>query len=608
MSATALIAAVRSRQLERVRELMRERGAAGATGERGRTALHVAAEEGYEPAARLLLDAGWAVDARMSFDGETPLHKAAAIRGNIDLTDPDTGRANFFNPAPPTAEDRRFAELMLKIARRRGVTLPEDLDVEARLSSEDKAALFAPMCRLLGNRDEMMRELCAEGVDVKALPLDVAERLLGYPGHLAVAALLLERGADVNATNSYGATPLMLAAEFGEVAMAELLLKHGALIDGPPADDADSATESALARAISFARPGMIELLMRRGASLPEDDFILHNAAGNGQTDVLRILLACHFDIEALNDEGETPLLYAASRGHASCMQLLIDAGADVHTVNAAGAGILHLAYLAPCIRLGLGAGLDPNLRDGVGATPLHRAASSLSVEAVRLLIAAGAALDAQDAEGNTPLHAIFFGEESRPDIEFTMFRPLVLAGARLDLRNADGHTAYDLAVLSKYPEECRLLLDPARPLAQKPEFLLLDAGVDAGFSIHAITPMVLDGAMWPSAALYFHAQKFKDPAARERIRNGRSMQDVFVEDRALPRHKPKWSTSHEQLMLKALRAKFLQHPQLREKLRATGNAYLIEDSIGEAFWTTGAPHNTLGMMIMKIRQELEDS
>jgi ankyrin repeat protein len=76
-----------------------------------------------------------------------------------------------------------------------------------------------------------VKKLLAEGADVActdpeygATPLHWAS----YGGHRQVAALLLEKGANLNSTNKDGRTPLMLAAGQGHRTVVEVLLKHKA--------------------------------------------------------------------------------------------------------------------------------------------------------------------------------------------------------------------------------------------------------------------------------------------------------------------------------------------------------------------------------------------
>ncbi len=69
--AQRLIHAVRSRNYDRLRDLLASRGDVDARSEAGRTALHAAAEEGDHEATNILLVAGAAVNTRM-WDGDPP--------------------------------------------------------------------------------------------------------------------------------------------------------------------------------------------------------------------------------------------------------------------------------------------------------------------------------------------------------------------------------------------------------------------------------------------------------------------------------------------------------------------------------------------------------
>ncbi len=65
----------------------------------------------------------------------------------------------------------------------------------------------------------------------------------------------------------------------------------------------------------------------------------------------------------------------------------------------------LHHACGSPNVVLALlNAGADVNVRDGVGATPMHYAVGGLDLATIRLLLNAGAAKDSEDYGGETPL------------------------------------------------------------------------------------------------------------------------------------------------------------------------------------------------------------
>ena len=68
------------------------------------------------------------------------------------------------------------------------------------------------------------------------------------------------------------------------------------------------------------------------------------------------------------------------------------------------------------------------------------------------------------------------------------------------------------------------------------------------------------------------------------------------------------WEEVKEQVMLKALRAKFSHHQDLREQLLATGNLHLAEASPCDYYWGTGKSgkgKNRLGVLLMQVRSEL---
>ncbi len=88
-----------------------------------------------------------------------------------------------------------------------------------------------------------------------------------YVGDIAIAELLLERGADVNAESELLVTPLHAAAEEDHADMVELLIARGALID---AKEADGYTP--LTRATLKERTDVMVLLKQNGAECQSED------------------------------------------------------------------------------------------------------------------------------------------------------------------------------------------------------------------------------------------------------------------------------------------------------------------------------------------------
>lgn len=72
---------------------------------------------------------------------------------------------------------------------------------------------------------------------------------------------------------------------------------------------------------------------------------------------------------------------------------------------------------------------------------------------------------------------------------------------------------------------------------------------------------------------------------------------------------RPEWGSIKDTVMYSCVMAKFLQHPDLRAKLMATGDEELIEDSPVDWYWgcgKDGTGKNMLGKTLMRVREELK--
>jgi ribA/ribD-fused uncharacterized protein len=130
-------------------------------------------------------------------------------------------------------------------------------------------------------------------------------------------------------------------------------------------------------------------------------------------------------------------------------------------------------------------------------------------------------------------------------------------------------------------------------------------------FSNFAAFPVEIDGRRWPSVEHFYQAQKFTEPALHKRIRelpNGSAAKDFAHKNRALIR--PDWDGVKDDLMLRASRAKFAQHPHLRDLLLATGDEALIECAPTDYYWgegRDGTGQNRLGRILERVRAELRE-
>ena len=208
---------------------------------------------------------------------------------------------------------------------------------------------------------------------------------------------LIDRGADTVASNDAGATALMWAVDDPE--KVRLLLEHGA---EPNAVSADSRT--ALAIVLDNRGPAaLVELLLGHGAKLDGQGYRGRSplAGAGGNEAVLRTLLGHQVDVARLSPA----LPSALSSDCAACIELLVPA--------APKAAISNSLITAAGDRDGrafttlLGHGADPRAAaPGLGFTSLMYAADSEfgAADRVESLLAHGAEVNAQDADGLTAL------------------------------------------------------------------------------------------------------------------------------------------------------------------------------------------------------------
>lgn len=133
------------------------------------------------------------------------------------------------------------------------------------------------------------------------------------------------------------------------------------------------------------------------------------------------------------------------------------------------------------------------------------------------------------------------------------------------------------------------------------------DYGCFSNFSRHSV---FLDGVRWPTSEHYFQAQKFLDPAIRERIRMAKTPREAadMGRDRKLPL-RPDWEQVKDDVMRKAVEAKFTQREELKEILLSTGDEELIEQTTNDHYWgcgTNGDGKNMLGRILMEVREKLK--
>ena len=127
-------------------------------------------------------------------------------------------------------------------------------------------------------------------------------------------------------------------------------------------------------------------------------------------------------------------------------------------------------------------------------------------------------------------------------------------------------------------------------------------------FSNFAAFPIAVDGDVWPTSEHYFQAQKFARQEDQDEIRRQKSPMKAARMGRE--RNRPlrnDWEQIKDDVMLRALRAKFTQHATLRQRLIETGEAEIVEHTENDRYWADGgdgAGLNRLGKLLMQLREE----
>ena len=186
-------------------------------------------------------------------------------------------------------------------------------------------------------------------------------------GETEAVRSLLEQGASVTAVDSAGATALVAAAYGNHVEVARALVDAGADVDAK-----DSTEQSAYLIATSEVGDDttLLELTLDAGADVNAKDSDngtgLIRAADRGYVQIVRRLLETEIEIDHVNRLGWTALLEA----------IILGGGDKAHT---------------EVVRVLVERGVDVNLADGDGVTPLAHARAHGYAEIVSILAEAGA-------------------------------------------------------------------------------------------------------------------------------------------------------------------------------------------------------------------------
>lgn len=242
---------------------------------------------------------------------------------------------------------------------------------------------------------------------------------LKHGNSVEMVELILALGADIDKRTGFESTgPLHTV---NSVHLAKLLVGHGANIEA----------------ADRFGQTPLIRLL--------------DNSTSDENLEIIQFFINSKANVNARDRVGNTPLIVAAFNANHQVVQMLLDHDADLDACNKWRENAL-IAIIrrgrgdrgakAKTIQLLLHAGIDLNFCTKGRATALMVACESQIVSSdIQLLISAGANINAKDKDGQTALMRAV-------NRSVLMVRFLIKAGAKIDLQNSSGKTAVMLAAM----------------------------------------------------------------------------------------------------------------------------------------------------------------
>ncbi len=335
-------------------------------------------------------------------------------------------------------------------------------DVNARNSSGDSVLLMAAQ----KNKKDAGELLLQKGADIFATnmennsPLRVAFMDLNVEKWFINSETMLMRDGSGN-------TPLHYAAEWKYKQSAQMLIDRGANVSAVNANG-----ESAVFAATKGNSPELIDLLVSKGAPVDSRNVAARDNLGNtpvhaavkwNSKEAAKELLSYGVDVNAQNLNGKTALSEACKSGKKELSIMLIEKGANVNATDNQGRTVLMDAVQSQNVEIVdmlLSKGANVNVQDLEGKSAYHEAAMSKKLSLINTIRAAGGNPLSRDKEGNTPLSLVF-------DCDDQTIKAVL--GNDTSIVDSDGNTPVHIAVEKKVDKSLlSMLLDSGYPVSQR--------------------------------------------------------------------------------------------------------------------------------------------
>ncbi|KAJ8686975.1 hypothetical protein QAD02_022769 [Eretmocerus hayati] len=330
--------------------------------------FHCTIREGYTRIVQDFLDCGANVDMLCDIspdEGFTPIHSAMKYNQN------------------------EVAELLIKHGA--------DVNIRDRFG---KVPIFYA---IENNNSKVLDILFSTNQDVE-IDLELLKMAIDK-GYVEVIKALLQFGADVNTSDTYGRTPLLFSVLSKENELCERLShEHNS-------DDDD-------------IKGKITQLLLSKGA-LTEAQVVktgataLHVATQRGYIEVVKNLLGHKANVNAKRKDGVTAIQLAVYNSHAKIVQMLLEYGASCDSEYYQYSDLepplilsatLYFEQIAESL---LSFGFDVDCRDRYGRTALHIASSRGIPGVVTVLLKYGSDINIVSEQIGTPLDYAMYGKDS---------------------------------------------------------------------------------------------------------------------------------------------------------------------------------------------------
>ena len=441
-----LLIAVQKRNLSHVK-FYAERGAdINAADKAGNTPLSLALKDG-QAMLEMLVNRTNALSH--DSNGNTPLHTAVIVNASIEqirylisLTDDINARNSDGNNALYLAVERnnkKIGELLLA----------KNADIFSTNNANDSPLHLA----LKKGGDTQGWLITSRTISATDGSGNTALHYAVEWGLKKAALSLIEKGANPEAKNANGETPLFSAAKTNDPAMTALIVKGGSSIKAR-----DNFGSSPLHTAVRWDADASVRELVQLGIDVNAQNVAgksaLSEAVLAGKLSTAKLLIDSGADINASDNTGRTILMDAIRSRNADVIAMLLSNKANPQIQEINGRNAYHEAVLtgdARIIALVRDAGGKALSRDKNGTTPFSLAFDK-SDDIVKTVL--GNDRTITDSDGNTPFHIIV---QAKGPLRILSL--LASLGYPLDTRNAEGMTPLGYAVENNDENYARILL-----------------------------------------------------------------------------------------------------------------------------------------------------